>query len=367
MTAKILQLGKYYPPNWGGIETVTYNLNQVLDCDEFEVTTFCYGDSSTKSDDGLINRFNYYHIFRTPISFSMLFQIIRQADKFDYIILHVPNPWSILSLLMSGYNGKIVLYWHAESKGNRILEMLVNFFQDRIIFRADYILGATSKHCENMPNYERFRKKCFKYSYPVNKDLLDVSKCEEDKDFNFTSGVRLLNIGRLVDYKGQRYLIEAVKFLVKEGYDIYLTLVGNGPLYDELSQLISTYNLVDRIDIKMDITSDDLKEELVRSHIFCFPSVSEQEMYGMAQIEAYAYGLPVITTDIPRSGVQEVASSSFGALIVKPRNVCELVSSVKRIISEEGLALELSRNGKNYVRGFSYSQKRSEFRELLSI
>ncbi|PJC86317.1 hypothetical protein CSW98_08850 [Vibrio sp. HA2012] len=367
MTIKVLQLGKYYPPNWGGIETVTYNLNHVLSSKDIEVTTFVYGDSKQEEVDESINRFNYIHVHRTPISLSMLFSIIKHVNEYDYIILHVPNPWSIISLLLAGYNGKIIIYWHAESKGYPILEYMVNFFQNKLLKRADYIFGATSAHYKNMPNYDSLSDKCRKFSYPVSRKLYDVSLSESEKYFDFSDGIKLLNIGRLVDYKGQVYLIEAVKKLLIKDYDIYLTLVGSGPLYQELCNRVKKYGLEERVKIRQNVPIDELDIELQSSHIFCFPSISEQEMYGMAQIEAYAYGLPVIATDIKKSGVSEVAIASGAALISEPKNVDDLVDKITTLVNSKSKLNEMSRSGKVFIRGFSYEKKRNEFLSLLGL
>ncbi|EGU56686.1 putative glycosyltransferase [Vibrio nigripulchritudo ATCC 27043] len=367
MAIKVLQLGKYYPPNWGGIETVTYNLNQVLSSKDIEVTTFVYGDPREKEIDKSISRFDYIHFHRTPISFSMLLNVIKQANKYDYIILHVPNPWSILSLLLSRYRGKVILYWHAESKGNPILERIVDFVQSKLLKRVDYIFGATSEHYKNMPGYDSISERCRKYSYPISQRLYEVSLNQREKSFDFSEGVRLLNVGRLVDYKGQCYLIDAVRKLVSKGYDVHLTLIGSGPLYSELSSLIKKYDLEERIKIRQNLPIEELELELQSSHIFCFPSISEQEMYGMAQIEAYAYGLPVIASNIERSGVGEVAASSGAALITEPKNSDDLVEKIATLINSKSKLKEMSSSAKDFIRGFSYDRKRKEFLSILDL
>ena len=47
---------------------------------------------------------------------------------------------------------------------------------------------------------------------------------------------------------------------------------------------------------------EDLQSEYRDCYLYCFPSVERGEMTGMVQFEAFSYGKPIISANIPRSG-----------------------------------------------------------------
>lgn len=362
---KILQLGKFYPPTWGGIETVTHNLNLVLENSNYEVDTFVFGNEVEYNDDKIC-RFKYLQFFRTPISLPMFFSLFRKVNEYDYVIVHMPNPWAGLCLLLSGYKGKVILYWHAESKGPKILEKIVNFVDSLLIDRAFRILGATSEHIQQVPNSNEIKSKCAILPYPINEELIDVAVKSSKRKFDFSNEIRLLNVGRLVEYKGQILLLKAMNILRNNGINVKLTIVGDGPLYNNLSDYIHNNQLGEIVTIKSNLKHSELNKVFLDSDIFCFPSITEQEMYGMAQIEAYAYGLPAVVSNIPRSGVPEVATNSKSALLARYNDEQDLASKLQSLIYDISMMESFSERGKEYIKSFSYNRMQKEINKILS-
>jgi glycosyltransferase involved in cell wall biosynthesis len=114
-----------------------------------------------------------------------------------------------------------------------------------------------------------------------------------------------LFVGRLVEKKGCRYLIEAMSAVQKEVPDVRLIVVGDGPLRQSLEQLAQ------RIGVNADFrgvqSSAYVKQELDAARVFCLPSVTAEsgdaEGFGLVLLEAQACGVPVITS--ARGGATE--------------------------------------------------------------
>jgi glycosyltransferase involved in cell wall biosynthesis len=67
------------------------------------------------------------------------------------------------------------------------------------------------------------------------------------------------------------------------------------------------------------------------------PSVTAAEMYGIAQVESMAAGLPMVSTDIPRSGVPFVNKNNQTGLIVPLGDPQALATAMLRLVDDEVL------------------------------
>ncbi len=125
--------------------------------------------------------------------------------------------------------------------------------------------------------------------------------------------VKLLSIGRLIDWKGHRHLIQALA-LVKPQTQVKLTLTlvyANGEeLLQEVNDQIARLNLQSCVELIPFVDFETDGDFFTRYDLFVHPStfsgdgLERTETFGMSVLEAIAAGLPVIATDA--GGVPEV-------------------------------------------------------------
>ena len=131
------------------------------------------------------------------------------------------------------------------------------------------------------------------------------------KQYKFNTGysisdsrkaVKILSIGRLVEFKGHEYLIAAHKILLEKGYNVETTIIGDGPRRKFLSLLIEKLSVGDTIRLTGSLSFDDVLKHLYNSNIFVFPSVlcndGSTDALGYACVEAMACGLPVVASNV---------------------------------------------------------------------
>ena len=106
--------------------------------------------------------------------------------------------------------------------------------------------------------------------------------------------LRLLFMGRLVEQKGCRQLLSAARLLKQRAADWRLTMVGAGPLEDELRATIDKWDLADCVTLAP--WQDDVHRVLGQADALILPSHRE----GMSNVvlEAMSVGVPVVATDI---------------------------------------------------------------------
>ena len=91
--------------------------------------------------------------------------------------------------------------------------------------------------------------------------------------------IRILAVGRLVEKKGFRYLLEAASTF---RFSFALRIVGEGPERDGLAKLVSRYRLNDQVALVGLKTHDQLPQEYADAHIVAAPSIIDDSVIAMA-------------------------------------------------------------------------------------
>ena len=150
-------------------------------------------------------------------------------------------------------------------------------------------------------------------------------------------------VGRHTEYKGFTYLIKASK-LLDDSFRVFIT--GKGELTDSLQKEAegdSKVIFTGRID---DV---ELKALIYASDIFCFPSITKNEAFGLALAEAMYYEKPAVTFTIPGSGVNYVCLNSENGIEVENRNVEAYATAIKKLANNEELRKKYGMAGKQRV------------------
>jgi len=156
----------------------------------------------------------------------------------------------------------------------------------------------------------------------------------------------------LIEVKGHKYLIDAVKKLTKEGYDVICKFYGEGILKEELEKMIRKAKLQNRIFIEGQICHEDLLKLYEDKKVDCvvLPSITtdsgEKEGIPVSLMEAMSYKIPVISTNT--GGIPELLSNSAG-IIVKQKNSEKLKEAVKLLIDNSNIKKKTTEIGFNKV------------------
>jgi colanic acid/amylovoran biosynthesis glycosyltransferase len=173
---------------------------------------------------------------------------------------------------------------------------------------------------------------------------------------------RLVNIGRIVEQKGQAILIQAAARLRDRGLDFELVFVGDGPMRGEIERLIAEFGLEDRVRITGYQSNKGVMQELLSSRALVLPSFAE----GLPGVffEAMALGRPVISTHI--AGHAELVEPGRSGWLVPAGAVEPLVDAMAEALTAEPSELErMGREGAERVREQHDATK--EARRLLAL
>ena len=135
--------------------------------------------------------------------------------------------------------------------------------------------------------------------------------------------LRLLCVGALAERKGQDVLLEAFA-IARRDVDVVLDLIGGGPCEATLKEYARSRGLTDFVAFHGERPDPDSFYR--NADVFVLPS--RQEGFSNALLEAMAYGLPVIATDV---GGNREAIHPDGGLLVPAMNAAALADAILRV------------------------------------
>jgi glycosyltransferase involved in cell wall biosynthesis len=165
-------------------------------------------------------------------------------------------------------------------------------------------------------------------------------------------------VGRLVEKKGQKHLIDACRILVDRGIDVRCVLIGDGPDRSLLQQQIVETRMVGHVTLAGPRTTDEVSAALRRATVFVLPSVvtgsGNAEGLPIALEEAMAAGVPVVSTRV--TGIPELIEDGVNGVLVAPGDAGQLAAAIERLIA--------SPSERERLRSAAFKTVQSEF-ELL--
>jgi hypothetical protein len=133
-----------------------------------------------------------------------------------------------------------------------------------------------------------------------------------------TTPIEILSVGRLVDFKGFAYLIEACAQLRQRSIQFRCEIIGDGPLREKLQRRIAELRLGDRVTLAGALPQDCVLEKLRTSDIFALASTTDDnsasDIFPTVILEAMASVRPVVSTTL--AGIPEsVVDNETGLLV----------------------------------------------------
>jgi glycosyltransferase involved in cell wall biosynthesis len=155
---------------------------------------------------------------------------------------------------------------------------------------------------------------------------------------------RILAVGRFVEKKGLRHLVDACAMARDAGHRFRCTLLGEeGPELPAIRAAILRHGLEAQVELRGPVTHAELREIYASSTLFVLPCLiaGDGDRDGIPNVlaEAMAMGLPVITTAV--SGIPEIVDDGHNGLIVPPADVAALARRISELLGDAALRQRL--------------------------
>ena len=364
---KILHIGKFYPPYFGGIEKVNYDIVEGLNAKGVQTDVLCSNHNKGNAFSEIPYKTYRSHTFKviasTPLSCSLITTLRKIQDNYDIIHVHLPNPMANLAVFLTRPKAKIILHWHSDIIKQKKLLKLYSPLQTWLLKRADKIVITTPTYLEGSNTLKKYKNKITCIPIGIDSQELSIDRNTLNVLKNKYQGNKIVfSLGRLVYYKGFEYLIDAARFLPN---DIIILIAGIGELKEKLQEHISKHNLQDRVKLLGKISFEELGAYYQLCDIFCLPSTERSEAFGVVQIEAMVFGKPIISTSIKGSGVDWVNLNNVSGIIVPPKNADKLAEAITELLVDKEKYKRLSEGAKKrYEEIFTKDKMVDGFKKL---
>ena len=235
------------------------------------------------------------------------------------LMFHIKIP-----LIISIRNNPILKY----KKTNRIFNILIKLLYPLRV--VDKVVTVSKRIQVILEKFYRLKRSKLITIYngveieKIRENQMDIIKNYREV-FNNSNLIKFVNVGRLIDAKGHKYLIEAFYKTKKEIPNSILIIIGEGPLRYKLKKLIKKKRLENDI-ILLGLQKNPHKF-LAQSDIFVLSSLYEG--FPNVLLEALANGLPVISTNCESGPYEILDGNKYGFLT----NVMDSEDLAKKMIS----------------------------------
>jgi rhamnosyl/mannosyltransferase len=147
---RVLQLSKFYPPIFGGIETVTWELTEGLNAAGVRTDVLCANQAPTTQREhtpagyDIVRAGSWGQWLSTSMAPSLLRELLGCRGDYDIIHVHMPDPLAAAAIYLTRPRSRVVVHWHSDVIRQRRALALYQPLQDWLLARADAVI-ATSR------------------------------------------------------------------------------------------------------------------------------------------------------------------------------------------------------------------------------
>lgn len=177
--------------------------------------------------------------------------------------------------------------------------------------------------------------------------------------------IRIFSANHIFKEKGLQYLLEAIKRLREQNFDVIATLAGGGDYLSELKAKSLDLGIDKYVNFTGHINTGEKLWQLYRqADIMVFPTVATYEGTPKSIIEAMASGCPVVASSI--AGVTNMLKEAKSGKLVAPGNVDALVEGIKQVILNGELRRKYIADGLKWASSMTLEKRTEVLRKLLT-
>ena len=337
---RVVHVGKFYPPEYeGGLERVVVELNAALLRKGVElaaVVAAVRGAGRTEQVGGVTVRraASFGTLLSQPLAPGFARAV--RATGGDVLHLHHPNPLGDLAVLRDPR--PLVVTQHSEIVRQRALAPMYLPLLRRALGRARFVAIGSEQLLRTSRELRGFEAKARVVPFGIDAERFTATAPVLERAAELRSrwgGPVVLAVGRLVAYKGFDVLLRSARDL-----EATVVIVGSGPEEERLRSLAAA-NVV----LAGRVSEADLVAHYHACDVFCLPSVTIAEAFGMVLLEAMACAKPLVTTSLP-TGVSAVNRDGRTGLVVPPGDEGALREALRALLNDEARARALGEAGR---------------------
>ena len=278
-------------------------------------------------------------------------QLLLCVPFYDIIHIHTSEPPSalrkVLFMAVSKMLGKkVIVHFHSFSVDTTIKSKYQNVY--RYLFgKADVVL-VLSKYWQD--------ELCDTFGFNEDKVKVLYNPCTTEVSSKvYPKRKQILYAGTVNARKGYADMIKAFAQIADRYPDWSIVFAGNGEI-EEGKALASQLGIAKQTIFLGWVRGEEKDKAFKEASIFCLPSYAEG--FPMGVLDAWAYGLPVITT--PVGGIPDIAIDGKNCLLFNPGDVDVLAKQLDKMMSSEELRKLVASESNELAKGIFSVEKVTE-------
>lgn len=337
----------------GGVEAVVMNYYRNIDRSKIQFDFICDEDSTNipyEEIESLGGRVYLISPYQKIVKYHKELKKILKENNYKIVHSHI-NTLSVFPLYAAKKAGVPVRVAHSHSTTNKkewkknLMKQVLRPFSK--MFATDYMC------CSELAGRWLFGDKEYEKGnvYLLNNAIdLDKFKYDENirtevrKKFKINDSTLVIgHIGRFVEQKNHRFLIDIFNEVHKKNKDSLLMLVGQGPLQDEIKEKVKSLGLDDSVVFLGQ--RNDANELYQAFDMFLLPSLYEG--LPVVGVEAQASGLLCLLSDEMTKETKVLSSAVFMSLSDSAREWSNMITKKIKKYKRLDTTKEITKNNFN--------------------
>ncbi len=342
---------------WGGGEKWHFEAAEMMA--KTNNTTFfvCDGEGelAKKLKDLKVTQFNVKTnnlSFLNAVKVNRLIQFYKE-NKIDTVIFNSPKDLKLGGKAAKKAGVKNIVYRRGiavKVKASRFNEHLFKNVITHFIFNSKATKNLLE---ENFKTIVSTKKTAIIYN------AIEFSDSRITQNSLPTTQTIIGNGGRLVEQKGQKYLIEIAQKLKEKSVDFKILIAGEGPLHNGLKDEITKQKLTNEIELLGFVK--DMKTFM--NQIDIFVSTALWEGFGFVLAEAMVAKKPVLAFDL--SSNPELIQDGENGFLIPPKNSGFFAKKLEQLISDKLLRTQMGETAYNFAK--ANFEKEKQLQKLLDF
>ena len=168
-----------------------------------------------------------------------------------------------------------------------------------------------------------------------------------------SSKIQIISVGRFIKFKGMIRFIDLAKTLVRNGLnEFHIELIGNGPEFENVEQLIFENKLEEYINLTGALPHQEVSDKIASSDVFVYLGITDdngrEETQGVVILEAQYCKLPVITTKV--GGVYEYILENETGFVFDKEDIQGIALKIIALSNDKEKMNKIGENAHQFVK-----------------
>lgn len=330
--------------NIGGAGIYLYNLTKSLNKEKYKVFVACPRNSQiTKMIDSSVTVIETSMKPDKSFDTGCIYELVKiiKQNKISVVHTHASLSGRVAAKIAGA---KIIYTRHTPGEVHKHGSLKWKFNKCINIFLSDKVIAVSNYIADQLKEYGLPNDRIVTIHNGINVSEFSQSfNIEESKrTFGLEDEFVLLQIARLEDEKGHKYLFEAISQLDNK-YKVKLLVVGTGSKMNELKNLAAKLNIQEKVVFTGFV--NDVKQVIPAADVIMLPSL--KEALALSLLEGMVMSKPCIASNV--GGIPEVVVNGISGILVQPKSNKSIKEAIEKLYNNRELCVKMGQEGKKIV------------------